>query len=140
MVDASSIVVGPPPPEQRRALMDELLEFNRKATGIADDEEFYAFTRNDRGDLVAGIYGWLWGGTCEIALFWVREDQRGRGLGGALLGAAEDKARELGCRQVVLRTHSFQAPEFYAARGYRSVGIVDDYPEGYSDFILRKTL
>jgi GNAT superfamily N-acetyltransferase len=135
-----NVLVGSPPSEDRRALLEELLEFNRSATGLTDDEELYWFIRDDEGGLIAGLYGWVWGGTCEIALFWVREDRRGQGVGGRMLEAVENKARELGCHQMVLRTHSFQAPVFYATRGYEEVGAIQDYPRGHADLLLKKSL
>lgn len=101
--------VGTPPPDDRRALLEELLAFIRKATGLTDDDELYSFTRDDAGTLIAGLYGRVWGGTCEIALFSVRKDHRGRGIGARMLDAAEKKARELACHQMVLTTHDFQA-------------------------------
>ncbi|MDP9222288.1 MAG: GNAT family N-acetyltransferase [Actinomycetota bacterium] len=132
--------VGTPPHDDRMALLEELLQFNRTATGLTDDNELYSFTRDEAGKLVAGLYGWVWGGTCEIALFWVREDHRGRGIGHRMLHAAETRARELACHQMVLRTHSFQAPEFYARRGYEEAGVIDDYPRGHRDHFFRKPL
>ena len=120
--------------------MEELLEFNRKATGLSDDDELYWFSRDETGALVAGLYGWTWGGTCEIALFWVREDHRAQGIGSRMLEAVERKARERACHQMVLRTHSFQAPGFYARHGYEEVGVIEDYPRGHSDHFFSKTL
>ena len=86
------------------------------------------------------MYGWIFGGTGEIALLWVREDQRKRGLGSQILAGAEAKARELGCRQMVIRTHSFQAPEFYRRHGYRQLLEVDGYPNGHTWLVFRKAL
>jgi ribosomal protein S18 acetylase RimI-like enzyme len=58
-----------------------------------------------------------------------------------MLQAVEEKARrELDCHQMVLRTHSFQALEFYLHRGYEQVGAIDEYPRGHSYYFLRKTL
>ena len=120
--------------------MDALLAFNRDATGIVEDEELSSFLRDEAGDLIAGVYGWVFGGAAEVALLWVRQDHRARGLGGRLLTAFEAKAAAMGCRQMVIRTHSFQAPEFYRAHGYEDVAAVDDYPAGHRYHLLRKRL
>jgi GNAT superfamily N-acetyltransferase len=134
------IVAGEPPSEQRRALVNALLDFNRRVTGIAEDDEFSAFLHDGDDSLVAGVYGWVFGGTGEVALLWVREDKRGEGLGSRLLSAAEDHVRTVGCSQMVIRTHSFQAPEFYRGHGYVDAGAVNDYPRGHRYHLLVKRL
>lgn len=134
------IVVGEPDGSDRGELVDALLEFNREATGILDDQELSAFIRDPEGELQAGIYGWVFGGTGEIALIWVRGDMRGNGMGSRLLTAFEEKAASLGCRQMVIRTHSFQAPGFYRARGYEEAGKIDGYPAGHAYHFFRKSL
>lgn len=138
--DTIELTLGSPPPDDRRALLEELLEYNRRATGISDDDELSGFLRDDSGALLAGLYGWIYGGTCEIALLWVREDHRGQGLGTRLLDAAEGKARTVGSHQMLLRTHDFQAPDFYQARGYRQVAVVDEYPRGHRWYTFVKPL
>jgi len=40
----------------------------------------------------------------------------------------------------VLATHGFQAPRFYAQRGYRPCGEFPEYPRGSSQIFLRKSL
>jgi GNAT superfamily N-acetyltransferase len=81
-----------------------------KATGIAEFHEIL-IAETDEDELVAGAYGWSWGGTCWIETLWVREDKR-RGVGSRLLAAAEKEARRRACAQPALDTHTFQAPLF----------------------------
>jgi hypothetical protein len=41
---------------------------------------------------------------------------------------------------VLLSTHDFQAPGFYAARGYRETGRFQGYPAGHDQVQLAKQL
>jgi GNAT superfamily N-acetyltransferase len=100
----------------------EINAFNAAATGYHDGRMLSVAVRGDDGDLRAGLYGWTWGGCGYIDLLWVRDDQRGTGLGARLLAAAEAEIRRRGCDRVALNTHSFQAPGFYARFGYTECG------------------
>ena len=122
------------------ALQAAVHEFNFAATGYRDDRGLSRFVRDDKGELVAGIEGFTWGGYARIDYFWVHENLRGRGIGTRLLAAAENEARRRGCRKVVLDTHSFQAPELYRALGYREVGTSNDVPVGFSETHFEKLL
>jgi len=121
-------------------LDDQITEFNFAQTGIRDGTLLAIFVRNDRNDIMAGIYGWTWGGCCEIRYLWVHPNLRGQGYGRQLLMAAEGEARARGCLQMVLDTHSFQAPGFYHKLGYETVGVVDEYPRHHQKICLRKRL
>ena len=131
-------------PEADRRLAAELNErideFNAQATGIDDGRLLQAELRDDEGALVAGLTGWTWGGCGYIDVLWVREDRRGKGVGGRLLDAAENEAHERGCTLMVTSTHSFQAPEMYRARGYVEYGRIDDYPRGFAHIHFVKDL
>jgi GNAT superfamily N-acetyltransferase len=48
--------------------------------------------RGDDDDLLAGLYGWTWGGCGDVDLMWVRDDQRGHGLGARLLAAPKPRS------------------------------------------------
>lgn len=76
-----------------------LYEYNIARTGITDGRSLAIFVRDDRGEILAGLHGWTWGGCLDIRELWVREDRRGRGLGRSLLLAAEREAVTRGCRQ-----------------------------------------
>jgi GNAT superfamily N-acetyltransferase len=93
--------------------------------GVAD-----AVARGERALLVAddvtGIVG-----TVQLVLDHRRA--RRRGVGAALLRAAEDAARECGRSLLVLDTASGDAERLYARQGWVRVGVVPDFallPDG----------
>ena len=105
-----------------------------------EDEEvpldLYAY--DDDGELVGGIVADTWGGWLAIDLVWVREDQRGSGLGSDLLRRIEERARdERGCVGVRLDTWGFQAKPFYEKQGYTVFGVLEDYPPGETEYLLQ---
>lgn len=121
-------------------LEDQINRFNVEETGIDDGGLLAIFLRNDQSEIIAGLFGWSWGGCCEIRYLWVDAAWRKQGLGRKLLLAAEQEALARGCGQVVLDTHSFQAPEFYQKLGYEIIGEHKDYPRQHSKYYLRKKL
>ncbi|MEX0784007.1 MAG: GNAT family N-acetyltransferase [Dehalococcoidia bacterium] len=120
-------------------LETQITEFNFDTTGIRDGSELGIFVREE-GEILAGVSGWTWGGCLYVQHLWVHESLRGRGTGGRLMDAAEAEAVARGCSQALLETHSFQAPGFYAARGYETIGTAVDYPVGHAQYYLRKFL
>jgi len=128
-----------PTPDEVQYLEDRIYEFNSSVTGIGDGELLAFFVR-EHGRIAAGICGNTWGGTCEVRQFWVEESRRHRGLGTQLLRAAEQEARRRGCRQIILTTFSFQAPEFYRKHGFEVVATIDDHPRGHENLLMRKRL
>ena len=140
MIAPEFVVETDPGPEQVQYLEDRIYEHTSAATGITDGEWLAIFVRDERGRIVAGISGNTWGGCCEIRQFWVDESLRARGLGTRLLEAAEREARRRGCTQMVLMTFSFQAPAFYARRGYITATVLDGYTGGHHNLLMRKAL
>src|SRR5260370_16660 len=76
----------------------------------------------------------------QIQAIWVHERHRRQGLGRALVHAAESEAVHRGCEQVVLMTHSFQAPEFYEHLGYERKYAIEGRPKGYTNIVYVKRL
>ena len=93
-------------------LVERIYEFNARATGYFDGRLIGGRVRDEAGEVIGAFNGHTWGGCCVIAHLWVHESHRRRGLGRTLLQAAEAEAARRGCEQVVLSTHSFQAPAF----------------------------
>jgi len=137
-----------PPIELRRGdcqelevlLSERIYEFNSRATGYFDGESFGAVQKDDSGTVVAGITGYTWGGCCYVSYLWVAEEHRGKGVGGALLRAAETNAKDRGCTIAFVSSHSFQSPGFYAQLGYEQQASIGDHPVGYASVFLAKRL
>jgi GNAT superfamily N-acetyltransferase len=98
------------------------------------------FARNESGYVQGGIYGrinWNW---LDISLLWISPENRGSGLGSALLKRLESEAVTLGCTKSHVDTFSFQAKAFYIANGYSVFAELADYPDGHSRIYLNKSL
>ncbi|HEY1289549.1 MAG TPA: GNAT family N-acetyltransferase [Burkholderiales bacterium] len=127
-------------PQIEAFLAGRIYEFNAAATGYHDAESFTAVREDGSGAIEAGISGYTWGGCCFIVYLWVAAASRGKGLGSDLLGAVERHARERCCRLILVSSHSFQAPEFYARKGYEAMARIDDHPVGHSSHFYAKRL
>ena len=121
-------------------LADRIYEFNAKATGYSDGMLLAGCVRDERGEVIAGFNGHTWGGCCELAHIWVHEHHRGQGLGALLVRSAEAEAAARGCVQIVLSTHSFQAPGFYERMGYQRKCSIEGHPQGHANIIYVKPL
>ena len=130
--------------DARDGLSDTLAErinrFNADATGFDDGRSLSVARRGPDGGLEGGLTGWSWGGCCYIEYLWVRDDLRGAGLGSRLLAAAETEARARGCFQMVVFSHTFQAPDFYRRHGYVEYGRTENSPRGHADVHFTKEL
>ena len=124
----------------RERLDEQISAFNAAVTGHHDGRLLSVAVRGDGGDLRAGSTGGRGVGCGYIELLWVRDDQRGCGLGTRVLATAEAEIRRRGCDRVALSTHSFQAPGFYTRFGYRECGRTPGYPHGHDDIHLVKQL
>jgi len=135
------LTVGDKDAELDARLDAELSAYNLATSGVHDQAEFTVRIEDDGGELVAGLSGWTWGTCAGISLVWVREDRRAQGTGARLLEAADQVARERGCRQIVVSSFTFQAPGFYERQGFVEVGRIEGLPiEGAADVHLVKHL
>jgi ribosomal protein S18 acetylase RimI-like enzyme len=121
-------------------LAERIYEFNANATGFFDGEEFAAALRDSDDRIVAAVSGHTWGGCCQISQLWVHESARQQGLGKSLMLAVEAHALGKKCKQIVLSSHTFQAPEFYRQLGYIEQARISDHPQGHSNIHFTKYL
>jgi len=127
-------------PEDTAVIRDGLARFNVAATQHTYYSPVAIFLRDDRGAVVGGALGDVWGEWLDLTFLWVAEPVRGQGYGERLLQAAEDEARAHGCRGIYLDTFSFQARPFYERFGYEVFAELPDRPAGYTSYFLKKIL
>ena len=121
-------------------LAERIYQFNSQTTGLYDGKALVASIKDDSGHVIAGVTGHTWGGTCQVTYLWVEASQRGLGLGRALVQAVEAEALRRNCTQVILLTHSFQAPGFYERLGYLRQATISDYPVGHAQLLYVKQI
>lgn len=140
MKEKWKIIKEPYPEKIIPILEDRIYEYNSAKINQKNGLLFAQTVRNDRDEVIAGIAGWTWAHACEISQFWVSEKRRGNGLGKNLLEAAESEARKKGCLKILIKTYSFQAPDFYEKFGYKIVHVLEDFPPGYTYCTFLKDL
>lgn len=101
---------------------------------------FVLVIRANDGSALGGLKGELNMGWLHVQLLAVHPDHRQAKLGGTLLAAAEQYARDRNCRHSYLDTFSFQAPDFYKKQGYKIFGTLEDFPAGASRIYFTKDL
>jgi ribosomal protein S18 acetylase RimI-like enzyme len=121
-------------------LEDRIYAFNVEQTGIDDGRMLALVVRDANGRAVAAALGHTWGGTCELKTLWVDAPLRRGGLGRALLLRTIAEAEARGCSQLLLATHSFQAPGLYAKFGFRELFRLNDYPSGHAEIWMLRAL
>ena len=112
-------------------LEERLAEAAVSAAGVGEELEFAVIVR-DEGRVVAGASGAMWGGGCQVHVVWVDETVRHRGLGRDLMAEVERHTFDRGCRLVMGLTYDVLIGDFYERLGYRTIGLIEDYPAGTS--------
>ena len=123
-----------------KAVSDAVEQFNLSVTRDESYSPIAIFLRDDNGALLGGVVGDAWGGWLHILFMWVADAVRHQGYGRNLLLAAERSAAERGCKGAYLETFSFQAKPFYEGLGYEVFGELEDYPQGYKCYFMKKSL
>lgn len=117
-----------------------LVEFADRFTGPRNGRDIGVVLRDPDGNVGGGITGYAIWDWLQIETLWIDEGLRGRGYGYQLLNRAEAIGAGYGCRFARLDTFEFEAREFYERQGYVVYARTDDFPEGHTQFHLRKQL
>jgi len=124
-------VENDPDPLDLAFLEERMAEAAVAAAGVGDEQEFAVLIRAD-DRIIAGASGTIWGGGCQLHVVWVDEGLRRRGLARSLMAEVESEALRRGCRLVMGLTYDVLTGDYYDRLGYRTVGVIDDYPAGTS--------
>jgi GNAT superfamily N-acetyltransferase len=92
--------------------------------------EFLVVVEADGEGVGCGGLKDLGSGAFEIKRMWIAPTRRGRGYARALLGALEDRARDLGAREIRLDTSVVldEAVALYRSSGYAEIAPYNDNP------------
>jgi GNAT superfamily N-acetyltransferase len=135
------LTVTDAPGSHAEELIEEgLARFNAENAGYRDARPLAVLVSDpDSKGVVGGLLGRTSLGLLFIDLFFLPASMRKHGLGSRIMQVAEDEARRRGCRQAMVITINFQAPEFYQRHGYQMFGRVDCLP-GVARIFLSKDL
>ncbi len=128
--------------EFKHYLQGILNEHHKTAYPLMDvptSKRFMVRVTDEKGSTVGGALIWAYWGWLDVSLVALKKDSRGRGLGKQLMAVTEEKAREENCNKIRVETFGNEMG-FYQRMGYRIVGHLEDYPEGYSYYWMRKDL
>jgi ribosomal protein S18 acetylase RimI-like enzyme len=126
-----------PSRDDRQVLARAIDAFNGRRVPYAH-ERFAIYLRDGADRIRAGIDAILYWEWIYVDNLWVEDALQRRGIGRALLLAAEARAAAQGCRSAWLET--FQARDFYLGLGYEVFGTLPDYPPGQTRYFLKKRL
>ena len=123
------------PPEQRFGP-------NLKAEHLAEGHGTFLVARDEGRAVGCGAIRRLDSTTAEAKRMYVEPDQRGKGVGWAVLAGLEAAAKQLGVRRLVLETGIYQhaALSLYRRAGFTQVDCWGEYASSPTSICLEKQL
>jgi len=138
MTELGIEVTASPAQSDIETLGARLAAYNDADVGPANRRPLAVLVRNRDNAIVAGISGYTAWGWLYVQWLWIAEDQRGKGLAGQMLGAAESEAKRRGCHGSYIDTFNPVALKVYQRAGYVAFGTLADFPEGRTRTFLQK--
>ena len=128
-----------PKADDEAFVIDQTRAYNRRfSQGGA--QRLCVFARDDKDHIIGGLTAKTYWQYLDISFLWVDERHRKLGYATTLMLAAEAEARRRGCKQVIVDTFSFQAPEFYRKLGYSEWGRLTEMDGVHERHLFRKAL
>jgi putative acetyltransferase len=123
------------PPEQRFGP-------NLKAEQLEAGRGTFLIARDDGRAVGCGAVRVLEGASAEVKRMYVEPDQRGRGVGRAVLAELESAAWEMGVRRLVLETgvHQEAAIALYRRAGFTAIDCWGEYASSPTSLCFGKDL
>lgn len=126
--------------DELAAIGDGLTAFNEADVGPSGRLALVVLVRDETHTLVGGISGYTAWGWLYVQWLWIAEAQRGRGMAGQMLEAAEAEARQRGCQGAYIDTFNPVALKVYRRQGYVPFGELANFPPGRTRTFLQKAL
>ena len=111
---------------------------NNRNYNSKKEEIVYAVLNKDT--CIGGVYGYYKDDYLYVSFLFVNEEYRGRKIASKLMDLIEEDSKDKKFTNVYLSTCEFQALDFYLKRGYNIIAEVKDYPKGYKEYTLSKTI
>ncbi|MDB5586568.1 MAG: family N-acetyltransferase [Devosia sp.] len=127
-------------PDELGAIGDGLTAFNNADVGRSGRLAVIVLVRDEANAIVGGISGYTAWGWLYVQWLWIAEAQRGRGMAGQMLEAAEAEARLRGCHGAYIDTFNPVALKVYRRQGYVPFGELANFPIGRTRTFLQKAL
>ena len=127
-----------PPPGAFEAIFAALEACSQPVIGPAQPRLLAIPIHDDNGAVAGGLWGYTLFGWLHVQMLFVPVPLQGRGVGAALMTAAEAEARNRGCRGVHVDAFSFQAAPFYRKIGFTLFGKLEDCPPGHDRLFFCK--
>jgi len=138
MTGAALRIFDTPPAGAFDAIFRALDESSRATIGDARPRLLAIPIHNADGSIAGGLWSHTLFGWLHIEMMVVPEALRFRGIGSALLAAAEAEARHRGCLGAIVDTFSFQAAPFYRKMGFDQYAVLEDCPHGHQRLFFKK--
>jgi len=101
-----------------REFIDTVIDSFAESSGHPFGYDEFAFGALEDGIRIGAIKGYRLYDWLYVEFLAVTQSSRGTRIGSRLLERAEELARDMSLEGVVLDTFRYQAPSYYAARGY----------------------